>query len=94
MPGYYFQIGHDHFQIPLYSSSMIFTSNSALYNPEVIRLLVGKLRIKIICVMCNHISVLLVVLIFFEVGRACSTHQKDEKCIQNFGWKIYREETT
>jgi hypothetical protein len=22
-----------------------------------------------------------------EMGSACSTHQRDEKCIQNFDWK-------
>jgi len=27
-------------------------------------------------------------------GRACSTYGRDEKCIQDFGWKIWREETT
>jgi len=22
-----------------------------------------------------------------EIGRACSTHGRDEKCVQSFGWK-------
>jgi hypothetical protein len=29
-----------------------------------------------------------------EMGGACSTHGRDEKCIQYFGWKTWREETT
>jgi hypothetical protein len=28
-----------------------------------------------------------------KIGRACSMHDKDEKCIQNFGWETLREET-
>jgi hypothetical protein len=27
-------------------------------------------------------------------GRACSTHERDEKCIQNFGPKTSNKETT
>jgi hypothetical protein len=29
-----------------------------------------------------------------EMGRACSTHGRDEKCIKYFGWKTGRKETT
>jgi len=29
-----------------------------------------------------------------QKGRACSTHGRDEKCIQNFSRKDWREETT
>jgi hypothetical protein len=29
-----------------------------------------------------------------EIGRSCSTNGNDEKCIQNFGNKTGREETT
>jgi hypothetical protein len=29
-----------------------------------------------------------------EMGRACSMHRRDEKCIQNFGQKTCRKETT
>jgi hypothetical protein len=25
---------------------------------------------------------------------ACSTHERDEKCLQNFGWETWREDTT
>lgn len=25
---------------------------------------------------------------------ACSTHRSDEKCVHNFGWKAWGEETT
>jgi hypothetical protein len=28
-----------------------------------------------------------------KMGRACSKHMKDKKCIENFGWKTSREET-
>jgi hypothetical protein len=30
----------------------------------------------------------------FHMRRACSTHGRDEKWIQNFSWKAWREETT
>jgi hypothetical protein len=26
------------------------------------------------------------------MGNACSMHGRGEKCIENFGWKIWREE--
>jgi hypothetical protein len=29
-----------------------------------------------------------------EMGGACSTKGSDEKCIQDFGWKMFWEETT
>jgi hypothetical protein len=29
-----------------------------------------------------------------EKGRECSTHGRDEKCTEYFGWKTLREETT
>jgi hypothetical protein len=29
-----------------------------------------------------------------EIGRACDTHGRDEKCIQSFGCKTFREEAT
>jgi hypothetical protein len=29
-----------------------------------------------------------------EMGRACSMYAEDEKCMQSFGWKVLREETT
>jgi len=29
-----------------------------------------------------------------EIGVACSTHGRDEKCIQYFGWKSWRHEIT
>jgi hypothetical protein len=28
------------------------------------------------------------------MGGVCSTHQRDEKCAQKFGWKAKREETS
>jgi hypothetical protein len=28
-----------------------------------------------------------------RMGRACSMHGRDEKCIQDFGWKAWKEET-
>jgi hypothetical protein len=28
------------------------------------------------------------------MSASCSTHVRDEKCIQNFDWKILREEVT
>jgi hypothetical protein len=29
-----------------------------------------------------------------KLGRACSIHVDDYKCIQNLGWKAWREQTT
>jgi hypothetical protein len=29
-----------------------------------------------------------------EKGRACSMHAREEECIQGFGWKARRKETT
>jgi hypothetical protein len=29
-----------------------------------------------------------------QLGGAHNNHEGDEKCIQNFGWKAWREETT
>jgi len=29
-----------------------------------------------------------------KIDRACSTHWTEDKCMQNFGWKTWREETT
>jgi hypothetical protein len=28
-----------------------------------------------------------------EMGVVCGTHGGDEKCVQNFSWKVRREET-
>jgi len=28
------------------------------------------------------------------MGRACITHERDEKCIQYFNWKTWREKIT
>lgn len=25
---------------------------------------------------------------------ACSTHERDENCVQNFNWKFWKEEST
>jgi hypothetical protein len=29
-----------------------------------------------------------------EMGRACSTHGAEEECVEDFGWKSRRKETT
>jgi hypothetical protein len=29
-----------------------------------------------------------------EIDGTCTTHGSDEKCMQKFGWKTWREETT